>query len=91
MVRLQAGTGFVVSESSETGNGVADGSAGAVSTRSYGWLKYGVGPAIGVGAGGGAGVGAIFGQAGTGAAVGAAIGVAVGAGIASTLRKRSAC
>lgn len=80
-----------MNELSDSGRSTGDGSDHEVSKRSYGWLKYGVGSAIGVGAGGGAGVGAIFGDPGVGAAVGAALGVVVGTWIARRGRERSAC
>ena len=79
-----------MSETSESGRATDDGPESGASTRFSGWLKYGVGPAIGAGAGGGAGVGAIFGDPGVGAAVGAAIGVVVGVWI-SRRGRRSAC
>ena len=80
-----------MSEPSEAGRSATDGLDRAVLTRSYGWLKYGVGPAIGAGAGGGAGVGAIFADPGLGVAVGAAIGVVAGVWISRRGRRHSAC
>lgn len=80
-----------MSETSDPRDASGDGPEGGAPARSYGWLKYGVGPAIGVGAGGGAGVGAIFGNPGVGAAVGAAIGVVVGVSLSRRGGRRSAC
>lgn len=80
-----------MSETSDAGRATGDSPGSGAPAKSYGWLRYGVGPAIGVGAGGGAGVGAIFGAPGVGAAVGAAIGVVVGAGISARGARRKAC
>ncbi len=78
-------------ETSDSGRATGDSPGSGPPATSHGWLKYGVGPAIGVGAGGGAGVGAIFGNPGVGAAVGAAIGVVVGLSISRRGGRREAC
>lgn len=80
-----------MSETSDAGRATGDSSGSGAAAKTHGWLKYGLGSAIGVGAGGGAGVGAIFGAPGVGAAVGAAIGVVIGAGISAWGAGRKAC